>query len=51
VYLRNNPSGQPTLAHLTKKHGKGKAVIVLAYQWPHQDKKAEKIGSQESCAS
>lgn len=35
VCRRNIPSGQPFLSHLTKKYGKGKAVIVIASKWPH----------------
>jgi transposase len=30
VFLRNNPAGQKYLARLEKKHGKGKALTVLA---------------------
>ena len=30
--LRNNPAGQKYLARLEKKHGKGKALTVLAHQ-------------------
>jgi transposase len=32
LFLRNNPAGQKSLARLTKKHGKGKALTVLAHQ-------------------
>ena len=30
LFLRNNPAGQKYLARLEKKHGKGKALTVLA---------------------
>jgi transposase len=30
--LRNNPAGQKSLAHLERKHGKGKAWTVLAHK-------------------
>ena len=32
LFLRNNPAGQKDLARLTKKHGKGKALTVLAHK-------------------
>jgi transposase len=32
LFLRNNPAGQKYLARLTKKHGKGKALTVLAHK-------------------
>jgi transposase len=32
LFLRNNPVGQKLLARLTKKHGKGKALTVLAHK-------------------
>jgi transposase len=32
LFLRNNPAGQTYLARLEKKHGKGKALTVLAHQ-------------------
>ena len=32
LFLRNNPAGQKYLVHLEKKHGKGKALTVLAHQ-------------------
>jgi transposase len=32
LFLRNNPVGQQLLARLTKKHGKGKALTVLAHK-------------------
>jgi transposase len=32
LFLRNNPAGQKYLARLTKQHGKGKALTVLAHQ-------------------
>jgi transposase len=31
LFLRNNPAGQQDLAHLVKKHRKGKALTVLAH--------------------
>jgi len=31
LFLRNNPAGQKYLARLAKKHGKGKALTVLAH--------------------
>jgi hypothetical protein len=31
LFLRNNPAGQKDLARLMKKHGKGKALTVLAH--------------------
>jgi hypothetical protein len=31
LFLRANPAGQKYLAHLEKKHGKGKALTVLAH--------------------
>jgi transposase len=31
LFLRHNPAGQKALARLTKKHGKGKALTVLAH--------------------
>jgi transposase len=31
LFLRNNPAGQKSLARLTKKHVKGKALTVLAH--------------------
>jgi hypothetical protein len=30
--LRNNPQGQNLLARLEKKHGKGKALSILAHK-------------------
>ncbi len=32
LFLGNHPSGQKYLARLTKKHGKGKALTVLAHK-------------------
>jgi transposase len=32
LFLRHNPDGQQDLTHLEKKHGKGKALTVLAHQ-------------------
>jgi transposase len=32
LFLRNNPAGQKHLAHLVKKHGKGKALTGLAHK-------------------
>lgn len=32
LFLRNNPEGQKYLARLERKHGKGKALTVLAHQ-------------------
>jgi transposase len=32
LFLRNNPAGQKSLARLERKHGKGKALTVLAHQ-------------------
>jgi transposase len=32
LFLRNNPPGQQDLGHLEQKHGKGKALTVLAHQ-------------------
>ena len=32
LFLRNNPAGQQYLARLEKKHGKGKALTVLAHK-------------------
>jgi transposase len=32
LFLRNNPTGQKYLARLVKKHGKGKALTVLAHK-------------------
>jgi transposase len=32
LFLRNNPAGQKDLARLEKKHGKGKALTVLAHK-------------------
>jgi transposase len=32
LFLRNNPAGQKYLARLAHKHGKGKALTVLAHQ-------------------
>ena len=32
LFLRNNPVGQKYLARLEKKHGKGKALTVLAHK-------------------
>jgi Transposase IS116/IS110/IS902 family len=32
LFLRNNPKGQPFLARLEHKHGKGKALTVLAHK-------------------
>jgi transposase len=32
LFLRNNPAGQKSLARLEKKHGKGKALTVLAHK-------------------
>jgi Transposase IS116/IS110/IS902 family len=33
LFLRNNPQGQTCLARLEHKHGKGKALTVLAHKW------------------
>jgi transposase len=32
LFLRNNPAGQKLLARVAKKHGKGKALTVLAHK-------------------
>jgi transposase len=32
LFLRNNPAGQKYLARVEKKHGKGKALTVLAHK-------------------
>ena len=32
LYLRKNPAGQKYLARLTRKHGKGKALSILAHK-------------------
>ena len=32
LFLRNNPMGQKYLARLEKKHGKGKALTILAHK-------------------
>ncbi len=32
LYLRKNPVGQKYLARLTRKHGKGKALSILAHK-------------------
>jgi transposase len=32
LFLRNNPAGQKSLARVEKKHGKGKALTVLAHK-------------------
>jgi transposase len=32
LFLRNNPAGQKSLARVERKHGKGKALTVLAHQ-------------------
>ena len=32
LYLRANPAGQKYLARLTRKHGKGKALSILAHK-------------------
>src|SRR5262245_36048081 len=32
LFLRNHPAGQKSLARLEKKHGKGKALTVLAHK-------------------
>jgi hypothetical protein len=32
LFLRNNPAGQKYLARLERRHGKGKALTVLAHQ-------------------
>ena len=32
LFLRNNAQGQKFLAHLEKKHGKGKALTILAHK-------------------
>jgi transposase len=32
LFLRNHPAGQKSLARLEKKHGKGKALTILAHQ-------------------
>jgi len=32
LFLRNNPTGQKYLARLEKKHGKGKALTILAHK-------------------
>ena len=33
LFLRNNSAGQKYLTRLEKKHGKGKALTVLAHKW------------------
>ena len=32
LFLRNNPAGQKYLARLERRHGKGKALTVLAHK-------------------
>jgi hypothetical protein len=32
LFLRDNPTGQKYLARLENKHGKGKALTILAHQ-------------------
>lgn len=32
LFLRNNPAGQKSVARLENKHGKGKALTILAHQ-------------------
>jgi hypothetical protein len=32
LFLRNNPAGQRSLARLETKHGKGKALTILAHK-------------------
>jgi transposase len=32
LFLRDNPAGQKYLARLEKKHGKGKALTILAHK-------------------
>ena len=32
LFLRNNPAGQKYLARVETKHGKGKALTVLAHK-------------------
>jgi len=32
LFLRNHPQGQKLLARLEKKHGKGKALSILAHK-------------------
>jgi transposase len=32
LFLRHNPAGQKSLARLERKHGKGKALTVLAHK-------------------
>ena len=32
LFLRNNPVGQKEVARLEKKHGKGKALTILAHK-------------------
>jgi transposase len=32
LFLRNNPAGQKDVARLEKKHGKGKALTILAHK-------------------
>jgi transposase len=32
LFLRNNPQGQKLLSHLENKHGKGKALSILAHK-------------------
>jgi transposase len=32
LFLRNNPAGQKYLARLAKKHGKGKALTIVAHK-------------------
>jgi len=32
LFLRNNPNGQKLLTRLEKKHGKGKALTILAHK-------------------
>jgi len=32
LFLRNNPAGQKYLTRLAQKHGKGKALTILAHR-------------------
>jgi transposase len=32
LFMRNNPEGQKRLARMEKKHGKGKALTILAHR-------------------
>jgi transposase len=35
VFLRNNPAGQKYLTRIARKHGKGKALTILAHKLAH----------------